>query len=118
MRCLVLRSLLGLLTIFSLTRVGNADALEVTLSEGDVVPMFEAKAADGMVWRSEVQLFAEVNSLIPNTIAGISWKQLDDWPLNQNNHPSDSQQFLGTDAFWIESIVLRHLELLAVSFVK
>lgn len=52
MRCLVLRSLLGLLTIFSLTRVGNADALEVTLSEGDVVPMFEAKAADGMVWRS------------------------------------------------------------------
>lgn len=32
--------------------MGNADALEVTLSEGDVVPMFEAKAADGMVWRS------------------------------------------------------------------
>ena len=52
MRCLVLRSLLGLLTIFSLTRVGNADALEVTRSEGDVVPMFEAQAADGMVWRS------------------------------------------------------------------
>jgi len=52
MRCLVLRSLLGLLTIFSLTCVGNADALEVTLSEGDVVPMFQAKAADGMVWRS------------------------------------------------------------------
>ena len=53
MRCLVLRSLMFSLTLIPLTRVGLADALEVTLSEGDVVPMFEAWAADGMVWRSE-----------------------------------------------------------------
>ena len=53
MRCLVLRSLMFSMTLIPLTRVGLADALEVTLSEGDVVPMFEAWAADGMVWRSE-----------------------------------------------------------------
>ena len=53
MRCLVLRSLMFLLTLIPLTPVGLADALEVTLSEGDIVPMFEAWAADGMVWRSE-----------------------------------------------------------------
>ena len=53
MRCLVLRSLMFSLTLIPLTQVGLADALEVTLSEGDVVPMFEARAGDGMVWRSE-----------------------------------------------------------------
>ncbi len=53
MRCLVLRSLIFSLMIIPLTQVGFADALEVTLSEGDVVPMFQAKAADGMDWRSE-----------------------------------------------------------------
>lgn len=53
MRCLVLRSLLFSLTMIPLQRVGIADGLEVILGEGDVVPMFEARAADGMVWRSE-----------------------------------------------------------------
>lgn len=53
MRCLVLRSLILSLMIIPLTQAGFADALEVTLSEGDVVPIFQAKAADGMIWRSE-----------------------------------------------------------------
>lgn len=33
--------------------VSHADALEVTLSEGDVVPVFEGLATDGSIWRSE-----------------------------------------------------------------
>ncbi len=53
MRCLVLRSLIFWLTMVPLTQAGLADALKATLSEGDVVPIFEARAADGMVWRSE-----------------------------------------------------------------
>ena len=53
MRCLVLRSLMFWLTMVPLTQAGLADALKATLSEGDVVPIFEARAADGMVWRSE-----------------------------------------------------------------
>ena len=48
MRCLVFFSLLC-----SAVSVGFADSLEVTLNEGDAVPMFEAKAVDGTVWRSE-----------------------------------------------------------------
>ncbi len=53
MRCPVLCSLTFLLTMYPLSRVGLTDTLEVTLSEGDVVPVFEAKGTDGMVWRSE-----------------------------------------------------------------
>ena len=48
MRCLVFFSLLC-----SAVSVGFADSLEVTLNEGDTVPTFEAKAADGTIWRSE-----------------------------------------------------------------
>lgn len=53
MRCLVLCCLTALLTVYPLSRVGFTDTLKVTLSEGDVVPVFEAKAMDGMLWRSE-----------------------------------------------------------------
>ncbi|MBC7966825.1 MAG: peroxiredoxin [Fuerstia sp.] len=53
MRCLVLCSFIFSLTMMPLTQVGFADALEATLSEGDLVPKFEGRDADGMVWRSE-----------------------------------------------------------------
>lgn len=52
MRCLVFFSLITCLTVPSLTMVSLADALEVTLSEGDTAPEFEAPATDGSVWRS------------------------------------------------------------------
>lgn len=53
MRCLVLCSCMVWLVMISLSPLGFADALEVTLSEGDIVPNFEGRDADGMVWRSE-----------------------------------------------------------------
>ena len=53
MRYLVLGSLMLFLTVCSIPCVGFADSLEVTLCEGDVVPIFEARATDGSVWKSE-----------------------------------------------------------------
>ena len=47
MRCLVLRSLIFSLMIIPLTQVGFADALEVTLSEGDVVEFDIAQGPKG-----------------------------------------------------------------------
>lgn len=53
MRCLVFFSLICSLMLSSLTVVSFADALEVTLSEGDSVPVFEAATTDGSTWRSK-----------------------------------------------------------------
>ena len=64
MRCLVLRSLIFWLTMVPLTQAGLADALKATLSEGDVVPIFEARAANGMVWRSRIMWAENFSSSI------------------------------------------------------
>lgn len=53
MRCLVFFSLMCSLTLLSLTRVGLADALEISLNEGDAAPAFEAPTTDGSIWRSK-----------------------------------------------------------------
>lgn len=53
MRCLLFFSFMFSLMLPSLNVVGLADALEVTLSEGDSAPIFKAPTTDGSVWRSE-----------------------------------------------------------------
>ena len=53
MRCLVFSSVIFSLTLPSMIAACLADALEVTLTEGDPAPIFEAPTTDGSVWRSE-----------------------------------------------------------------
>lgn len=53
MRCLVLFCFMCSLMLPAANAVGPADALEVTLIEGDSAPIFEAPTTDGSVWRSE-----------------------------------------------------------------
>jgi peroxiredoxin Q/BCP len=59
MRRLVLCSFILSLAMAPLTQVGLADALETTLSEGDLVPDFEGRDAGGMIWRSEEHVGAK-----------------------------------------------------------
>lgn len=53
MRHLVLANSLILLQMCFSPQTCWADALEVSLAEGDVVPVFEAMATDGTIWKSE-----------------------------------------------------------------
>ena len=53
MRCLVFFSFMFSWMLPSMNTVGLADALDVTLIEGDPAPVFEAPTTDGSIWRSE-----------------------------------------------------------------
>lgn len=53
MRCLVFFSFMFSLMLPSVDAVVFPDALEVTLTEGDAAPIFEAPTTDGSLWRSE-----------------------------------------------------------------
>ncbi len=53
MRYLMLTSFVFPLSLCLSAQISFADALEVTLTEGDVVPVFEAVATDGTIWKSE-----------------------------------------------------------------
>jgi len=53
MRYMMLASFVFSLSLCLSAQQSLADSLEVTLSEGDVVPVFEAVATDGAIWKSE-----------------------------------------------------------------